>query len=410
MSPSQPAEVYFRPSADVSALLAELAERAERRSPDRAVSCRLEELALPGYFDQCDPQPRLDANRQLAHLARLGWLRLGWLPGQEDHLLEQVALLPGHLAEVCALLGRQPLGAQRARLSGRLRAELFRLTDWRLGACQAVLANLAAGRSPLPFRLGEDAYNEDLLAAWVALAGLPGETPYRMFSVHIFNDSKRLEPLLPALVRLARLGRPDWEDWTSGEVLGELHLVPNPAYIYLHGAWELVDARGECFQLHGFDPALGFPAAQAAGLLRAAVRAPGVVCIENATSFYAFARRQTGLAALCLWGNPAPATRHLLASLSGDPPLWVWADLDYGGLNILSFLRREVSPRFQPYCMDIATLEAHFAQTRPLTPGDVARLERIKRRPELADVLPLIDAMLRRGVKLEQEALGQCYT
>jgi hypothetical protein len=82
----------------------------------------------------------------------------------------------------------------------------------------------------------------------------------------------------------------------------------------------------------------------------------------------------------------------------------VWADLDYGGLNILAQMRRLVSARFAPYRMDVETLEAHARWAQPLTEGDERRLARLARHPYLQDMRPLIERMLARGIKLEQEA------
>jgi hypothetical protein len=133
--------------------------------------------------------------------------------------------------------------------------------------------------------------------------------------------------------------------------------------------------------------------------------------VENLASFYELIRHEgQGLAALCLWGNPSPATRHLLSCLAQElpdhVPLQLWADIDYGGLNILAQLRHQVSTRFTPYRMDSATLEryAHYAQ--PLAPADERHLARLRRQPALTDMLPVIDAMLIGGLKLEQEAVS----
>ena len=86
-------------------------------------------------------------------------------------------------------------------------------------------------------------------------------------------------------------------------------------------------------------------------------------------------------------------------------PLYLWADLDYGGLNILAQLRRDISPRFRPYRMDPATLDAYARWAHPLTAGDERNLARLKHHPALSDLEPLIDEMLVRGIKLEQEAI-----
>jgi hypothetical protein len=136
-----------------------------------------------------------------------------------------------------------------------------------------------------------------------------------------------------------------------------------------------------------------------------------VVCVENLASFYELIRREgQGTAALCLWGNPSPAARHLLRCLAQDPsrrdPLLLWADIDYGGLNILAQLRQQVSTDFAPYRMDEATLDAYAHWAHPLSSGDERNLSRLRRHPALADMVPLIDHMLLRGLKLEQEAVS----
>jgi hypothetical protein len=135
-----------------------------------------------------------------------------------------------------------------------------------------------------------------------------------------------------------------------------------------------------------------------------------VVCVENLASFYELSRYEGDrLAALCLWGNPAPSVRHLLRCLAetlpAGIPLQAWADLDFGGLNILAGLRTRVSPRFVPYRMDVATLEAHVRWARPLTESDRRLLARLQGYASLADLQPLITCMLQRGLKLEQEAV-----
>lgn len=135
-----------------------------------------------------------------------------------------------------------------------------------------------------------------------------------------------------------------------------------------------------------------------------------MVCVENLTSFYELIRCEgAGLAALCLWGNPSPASRHLLRRLADELPadasLLLWADIDCGGLGILAQLRTQVSPCFAPYRMDCGTLDAYVRWAHPLSAADEHRLARLKRHPYLSDVAPLIDHMLLKGIKLEQEAV-----
>ncbi len=381
----------------------------------RSIKILLRDLPLPGYFSQLDPLPRLIANEQLQTLERAGLLRLKWETGETGHLLEGIFLPPENAAPIFSLLDRTPASDHRARLEDRIRGELFRFPDgWRRDALHHILQQLKHEKSPAPFLLNDPEFNQDLLAALAALEGVEPETPYRVFSVRVFNDSKRFEDLKSAVIRLACLGQPEWYDLESVEVLRELNLVPNPGYLYLSGPWEVVDEWGQMLSLGGFSPSVGLPAAQAARLQQVKIApAMQVLCIENATSFYEQIRntpyeiRTTAL--LLLWGNPSPACRHLLRTLTttlpDTIPLRVWADLDYGGFNILAQLREQVSPRFEPYRMDIEIFETHALLARPLTARDEQNLKRLTRHPALTDVRAVIEHLLKRGLKLEQEAI-----
>ncbi len=290
------------------------------------------------------------------------------------------------------------------------------------------MTNLRAGKSPSPFNLTDTDLTLDLLTVLAALPTLTAETPYRVFSVRIFNNSKRFEAIKNQLVSLARLGNPEWKRLPAEEVLRELNLVPNPNYIHLAGNWQLTLASGEILSLGGFSPALGFPAAQTASLKSVEIHADAVLSIENLTTFHEFVRtehatriRQESLrntqfeptvacsvfrfAAICTYGNPSPPIRRLLRLIPNSTPIYHWSDLDYGGFNILSQLRRLVSERIQPYRMDIATLDSNYERSRPLTVSDRANLKKLLQRPELRDVRPVIEHLLKRGVKLEQEGV-----
>ncbi len=409
----------FIPTPDTAALIHRLLDIYERRggASKRAIRVRLDDVAdvLPGYYSQTDPLPRLTTNEQLAELEKRGLLHLTWQPGQTGHLLEAVSLATAEASTVAplyTLLKREPLAEQRRRLQDLLLGDRFRLKGWREAAIRRILTQLQAGKSPAPFLLSDDDWNRDLLAALIALPDDAGEEiPYRVFSVRVFNDSKRFEALKGAIATLARRHRPEWRSLPDRDVLRELGLVANPDHLYLAGPWQLVDADGQRLSLAEFFPSVGIPSALAGSVQRVRVAAAQVVCVENLASFYELVRYEgESTAALCLWGNPAPSTRHLLRCLADDlpsqTPLLLWADIDAGGLRILAQLREKVSPRFAPYRMDVATLEACAHWGQPLTAADARNLTRLRGRPSLRDMRPLIEHMLQRGIKLEQEAIA----
>ncbi len=421
-------KLAFTPSPDVIAVLNALLDKFEQRArrnlralagdagapghSPRPIRADLSNLCLPAYFSQTDPAPRLVANEQLSQLEKADVVQLAWLPGETGHLLQTVTLQPHH-ALLYTLLGREPVAEARSRLEATLLADRFRFTqdDWRQRAIRRTLNQLRSGKSPAPFSLTDASWNPDLLAALSALDTLETETPYRVFSVRAFNDSKRFDELRSALTRLARYANPEWKTFTAEDILGELNLVANPTYIYLAGNWQLTTQTGEILLLGGFAPSVGFPAAQAETIVAASVHAESVLCIENLTAFHEFTRgqapRNASYALICLMGNPSPAVRRLLGLVPETVPVRLWSDMDYGGFNILSQLRRRVRRQVQPYCMDIPTFEAHSHLSRPLTQAAARRLKRICACPELADVQPVLKHLIHRGLKLEQEAIRE---
>jgi hypothetical protein len=423
-------EISFAPSPDVSAALNALLDVLERRMEHttRSIKVSLNALPLPGYFSQTNPEPRLLANEQFRLLEKRGLLQLTWIPGETGHLLQSIALPKTEhgtrSTEIFQLLSRTPIASNRSRLESLLLAEKFRFQDdWRARAIAHILGQLKAEKSPSPFSLTDSNLDLDLLAALQALPALTAETPYRVFSVRVYNDTKRFEGIKRNIVTLARLGNPEWKRIPAEEVLRELNLVANPSYIHLSGNWQVMTGNGEVLDLSSFTPSIGFPAAQIATLQ--AVRAVSVLCIENLTTFHQQVDRYMGKyvtdgtasnsshsdaeqirhAMICIYGNPSPAIRRFLRLLPETTPIHLWSDLDYGGFNILNQLRRTVSEQVQPFLMEIETLEANIPRARPLTASDRTNLKRLLLHPGLRDVRQIIEHLLKRNLKLEQEGV-----
>lgn len=415
-------EMSFIPSPDVSVALNALLDILERRDGKRnmqnarAIKVTLANLSLPNYFSQANPEPRITANEQFILLGKSGLIQLTWISGETGHLLQSIALPKTEHAtrntELFHLLSRTPIADNRFRLESLLLADKFRFQDdWRARAIFHILNQLKAGKSPAPFSLTDSNLTLDLLTVLQALPTLTAETPYRVFSVRVFNDSKRLEAIKLQLVSLARLGNPEWKRIPAEEILRELNLVANPNYIHFAGNWQLTTNNGEILNLSGFTPSVGFPAAQTSSLQT--IQAKSVLCIENLTTFFAYiqqtehATRNTQHETICTYGNPSPAVRRVLRLLPKTTPISLWSDLDYGGFNILSQLRRTVDEQVQPYLMNIETLESNIPRARPLTAFDRTSLKRLLLRPELRDVRPVIEHLLKRGLKLEQEGVDE---
>jgi len=305
--------ISFVPTLDVAAIIHILLDVFERRdsAPRQVVRVNVDDVAvtLPGYFSQTDPVPRATANEQMDELEKHDLVRLTWQAGQRGHLLQAVMLKPERVERLYTLVARESLDRRRERLRTLLLGDRSRFDDWRRRAVDRCLDRLKMGKSPAPFNLDDDDWNRDLLAALLALPANTSEMdiseiPYRVFSVRVFNDSKRFDVLKGPVARLARRHNPEWRALSNQEALRELGLVANPDHLYLYGPWQLVDEQGQALSLSEFYPSVGISTALAGRVKRVRVAAARVVCIENLTSFYELIRYEgKRLAALCLLGN-----------------------------------------------------------------------------------------------------------
>ena len=406
-------EVSFTPSPDVAIVLNTLLDIFERRKnlTVRSIKVACTDVHLPTYFSQTEPEPRLVANEQFQILEQANLVKLVWVPGETNHLLHSVILKTKCATHIYELLHRSAITDQRAHLETLLLADQFRFPkdDWRTRAIHRILTQLRDGRSPTPFNLTDSSWNLDLLTVLSALSTLEPETPYRVFSVRTFNNSKRFDELKSAIVRLTRHANPEWKTLSAEDILRELNLVANPNYIHLAGNWQFATQGGEILSLGGFIPSVGFPAVQVETIQSITIHADSVLCIENLTSFHEFLctqkTRKTEYATLCLMGNPSPSIRRLLRLVPETIHIHLWSDMDYGGFNILSQMRRYVRHQIHPYLMDISTFEKYAHLSRPLTHTDIRNLKYLQTRPELADVQATIEHLIYRGLKLEQEAI-----
>ncbi len=276
-------EISFAPSPDVSVALNALldilerrnranhpeAEQSGRTTQQRSIKIILANLPLPAYFSQTDPAPRLTANEQFIILEKNELIELTWLPGETGYILHSIKLTEHATRhkELFNILSRTPQADNRSRLENLLLADKFRFQDdWRARAISYILNQLKAEKSPAPFNLADLNLNSDLLAALQSVPALTTETPFRVFSVRVFNDSKRFEVIKSQFVMLARIGNAEWKQIPAEEVLRELNLVANPSYIHLSGNWQFTTDNGEILHLSGFTPSIGFPAAQTSAL------------------------------------------------------------------------------------------------------------------------------------------------
>ncbi|WP_143106841.1 Wadjet anti-phage system protein JetD domain-containing protein, partial [Neomoorella thermoacetica] len=88
------------------------------------------------------------------------------------------------------------------------------------------------------------------------------------------------------------------------------------------------------------------------------------------------------------------------------PPVYHWGDMDYGGIRICEYIRRNLIPDLQPYLMDVTTYTRYLPAGIPFGDEYAARLRHLAEDPAYAPWHPLLQAMLKHRKWVEQESIA----
>lgn len=389
-------------------LLHTLLDRFEQPHRRTVVRVRLSTKDYPRYFATDDPHSRHGTNTALSQLERDGLLRLRWVKWERGNWLEAVDLVPEQASQLYALLQRTPRNQQVESLESLLAFEMPR-AEWHASFLSWAQSQLALHRSVAPLALDDLRKSRDLLRALSAIASLSQPTLERTLSVRLFNDSKRLEALRPAIANVLR--HHDAQALSYGDdtwALLAAHAVERvPEYVPVAGP--LLLQAGSPIDLAAFAPSVALSAIMLRTITVAGCAASVVVTIENATSFSELAAvRPAQVFALYTGGFATPTVIALLHRLRVASPalrFYHWGDCDAGGLRILAHLRSQLGP-IAPLLMNRHTFEMYRAHGQPFASGDRAALSLLRDQPLLDDCADLIDALLAADYKLEQEAIS----
>ena len=163
------------------------------------------------------------------------------------------------------------------------------------------------------------------------------DLPVREVSAPLFNDSKRIERLIPQLDVLLS-GATDSPPRDAAEVLAEVGLGREERPALLAGG---VIVRRQRVSALLDAPYAGFPAATVLGVDGEPPRE--ILTIENLTTFHSEARQRSRERLLMIYtaGMPSPAWRAMYVRLieaASQARLCHWGDVDEGGFRIAANL------------------------------------------------------------------------
>jgi len=384
------------------------------------------------YFDEMDHRKREAIHAALDELASAGVVEVTWPRFQEGRRVEKVYLNFAAIPRAYDLAGMEPL-AQRLE---RMRHILAPLADhpwewvrrWWAEVDGALAARRAAG---LDLNDGEG--YENLVRVLDALPGLEDSMPERIFSQRVLGDSKAFEQgVKKRLLSLLKSHGPE-EYETDAEYLDSVGLTDNPQMVLAAGPFTF-KAGNAVWDAGGLPGGLGLSVHTVRAMEITSVAAPRVLLVENLASYHQvvqkFCLAEAGRRECGGEGHPAAGRPAVLAVYTGGfphrgvklflrrlkeyrenpatgskPPVYHWGDMDYGGIRIYEYIRRNFIPDLRPYLMDVDTYNRYLHTGIPFGDEYAARLRQLMDDDVYYTWRPLIQEMLVHRRWVEQEGI-----
>jgi hypothetical protein len=348
---------------------------------------------FPKYEDHSDYDLFRAVNEEVDVLARKGFVVPRVTGGG---VIREVYLNVEVLEEVYRYINRVPRDDINARLEELISSYLGNgeiLEEY----LKEQLNRIEENRS-VRFFSGDFEEFERILMAVRELEDLQGEQFIREFSVRLYNDSKAFGQIQGKVESILY----DYGDFPEkDEILGNLNLMRTPTYVNFKGSGK-VSLSGQEIDLSRLDSDIAISSSMLDKIELVQVFKGKVITVENLTSFHRF--MEEGYFVLYLGGFHNRVRRDFISMLhdqNSEAIFYHFGDIDAGGFLILEHLRRTTGIDIIPYNMDLDTLKKYEKMGKPLTENDRKRLGKLQE----GQFSEIVDYMLEKNVKLEQEAI-----
>lgn len=365
------------------------------------------------YEDELDFRKREWIHRALKELSQEGIIEVTWPKLKENIQVHKVYLNFTGIERAYQLLGETPREEKLLRMMEILSALGAHPWEWVRTWQKETCAKLAERKSA-GLDVEDPRSYEDLTKVLQALPELEDSTPKRVFSQTLFQDSKYFEKRLEGrLVSLLRKIYPEELDQDE-EYLDQVGIVNNPKLTLISGPLLI---RPD-LDLSYFPGGLGLSAESVKELIIRDISAQTILLIENLTTYHETLQAPAILPAPVLTiytgGFPHKSAQKLLEKVSGflenqpqgqGPEICHWGDIDYGGIRIFEYLRRNFFPNLRPYRMDAATYLEHKSSGLPFGEEQARKLEALLSDPGYNDWHEVIGLLLTYRKRVEQEGI-----
>ncbi|MCP4134837.1 MAG: DUF2399 domain-containing protein [bacterium] len=227
----------------------------------------------------------------------------------------------------------------------------------------------------------------------------PAETIHctmRALSVRLFNDSKRLESILPGFDKITSAAA----GVALSDFLGLDRSFPETA---IFGSMEIIFKDGRRWPCK--NSMITLPLETAKQIDRIVWPSPDskILSVENKENFYSLSSSLTGFDGFVFCGGHLNSADRIFFECleKGEGKFFHFGDLDPDGLIIFQEIDELLKGRLAPFFMNVETYEKYRVHGYELSPGAMKRLELVKSEK----VSGVADAVREWGKGVEQEVV-----
>lgn len=343
----------------------------------------------------------------MKHLEDMGYVRLVWKKGKENHILSKVLLNVDHLELAYAYVNRIPKADYQEQMTVFLKEALLKYdtpvcTSF-LSYLQNRIENNQSVKEYIDIKNCKE--TEALVNGIYKIETNPKECYVREFSIATFQDSKYFEQISSKVAKVFRTFHPDMAGIDTQAILAEYGIYNTPNYVYFKGDISL-GIGDNWFPIGSLRQGIGISGDDIGNFrLKDFSEIQSVLTIENLTTFFRW--NEPGSLIIYLGGYHNSVRRSLLKAIYEYLPTakyYHFGDIDAGGFEIYRDLCEKTGIPFEMYHMNLNTLVKYQQYAKELTEHDRIRLEKLKA-GTMAKESDLIQYMLEHNVKLEQECI-----
>lgn len=374
----------------------------------RSIIFNVNKKNLPAYFDESSAEYE-NIHAVVEKLAEKNYIKPVWKKGKEGHILEKILLTTEHIGDVYAYVKRTPKADMVTEILSVLQEEKKK---YQTPICQAFLDWLLCRlENHQTVKEYVDIKNvmetKQLIKGIYSVEENKNSCYIREFSIAVFGDSKCFEQMSGKIAKVFRTFGSGFKDKEESEIYAEYGIYHTPNYVYLKGNIR-IRLQDAVFPVAVLKQGIGISGEDIGDIrLEDFSAIKRVITIENLTTFFRW--QESDALIVYLGGYHNRLRRSLLKSIYEMLPeakYLHFGDIDAGGFEIFKDLKEKTGIPFEMYRMDLDTLKRYEKYGKALTKNDRLRLEKLKEKAEFAEVMELVDYMLERDVKLEQECVG----